>query len=242
MRGINYRYPDAHATITNIDLSLPQGAFHCLLGRSGCGKSTLLKLAAGLLFPENGAVTLDGETVLKPDTRTSFVFQTPTLLDWASVIDNVLLPISLQRRPDAADIAHAQELLEQVGLLPLQHRYPPQLSGGQQSRVSIARALLTRPRLLLMDEPFAALDALTREELQDSLLTLCSRYGSSVLFVTHDIAEAAYLADRVALMDQGRIIADIAVELDRPRRPALRHSMAFTAVCAHLRLSMESRP
>lgn len=239
MRQVSYRYPGSRAAVADVDWSLPQGAFHCLLGRSGCGKSTLLKLAAGLLLPQSGAITLDGEPVSEPDTRTGFVFQTPTLLEWASVIDNVLLPFSLRRRPGADDVAHAEEVLDHVGLLPLRHRHPNQLSGGQQSRVAIARALLARPRLLLMDEPFAALDALTREELQDSLLALCSQYDSAVLFVTHDIAEAAYLADRVAVMDRGRIVADIPIELERPRRPALRHGMAFTEVCAHLRRGME---
>jgi NitT/TauT family transport system ATP-binding protein len=243
MRQVSYRYPGTPAaTVQQVDWALPQGAFHCLLGRSGCGKSTLLKLAAGLLLPDRGVVMKHGVTVLKPDSSTGFVFQTPTLLEWANVIDNVLLPISLQRRPNAADCSYAEDLLREVGLLSLQHRHPGQLSGGQQSRVAIARALVTRPKLLFMDEPFAALDALTREELQDILHTLCREHGISALFVTHDIAEAAYLADHVAVMDNGRIVSGIPITLEHPRQPALRQSMAFNETCADLRLSLENKP
>ncbi|SHG71062.1 ABC transporter ATP-binding protein [Pollutimonas bauzanensis] len=240
MRQVNYRYPGAAVGVDEVDWSMPAGAFHCLLGRSGCGKSTLLKLAAGLLLPESGAIMIEGQPVRGPGLATGFVFQTPTLLEWLSVIDNVLLPVSLQRRPGTADTARARVLLEQLGLHALHGRYPRQLSGGQQSRVAIARALLTQPRLLLMDEPFAALDALTREELQDTLLAACRLRGTSVLFVTHDITEAVYLGDRVAVMDHGRIRCDEPVELACPRSPGLRHSPQFNAVCAKLRRAMET--
>ncbi|HUG58771.1 MAG TPA: ABC transporter ATP-binding protein [Candidimonas sp.] len=240
MRQVSYRYPDAPVAISQVDWLMPAGAFHCLLGRSGCGKSTLLKLAAGLLSPEAGHVLLEGKPVRGPGPATGFVFQTPTLLEWLSVVDNVLLPVSLQRSPNAADTAQARALLEELGLGTMQDRYPHQLSGGQQSRVAIARALLTRPRLLLMDEPFAALDALTREELQDILLAVCRQHGTSVLFVTHDIAEAVYLADRVAVMDKGRITFEESIALARPRPPGLRHSAQFNAICASLRHVMDN--
>lgn len=240
LRQVSYRHPgSATSAIQKIDWVLPRGAFHCLLGRSGCGKSTLLKLAAGLLLPKSGSIMNNGKAILGPGMNTGFVFQAPTLLEWASVIDNVLLPVSLHRHPDAADLEYARDLLQEVGLLALQHRHPSQLSGGQQSRVAIVRALLGKPGLLLMDEPFAALDALTREDLQDVLLKLCRQHGMSVLFVTHDIAEAAYLADHVAIMDHGRIVSHFPVRLERPRRPALRQSAAFNEVCASLRLCLE---
>jgi len=240
MRQVSFGYPDAPLVVSEVDWRMPAGAFHCLLGRSGCGKSTLLKLAAGLLLPDAGKVLLEGKPVRGPGSVTGFVFQTPTLLEWLSVIDNVLLPVSLQRSPGAADIAHAQALLDELGLGAMRNRYPRQLSGGQQSRVAIARALLMRPRLLLMDEPFAALDALTREELQAILLTVCRQHGTSVLFVTHDISEAVYLADHVALMDRGRIVFEQAIALARPRSSALRHSAQFNAICAGLREVMDS--
>jgi len=238
MRQVSFGYPDAPLAVSQVDWLMPPGAFHCLLGRSGCGKSTLLKLAAGLLLPDAGVVLLEGEPVRGPGPATGFVFQAPTLLEWLSVIDNVLLPVSLKRLPEPSDFAHARALLDELGLGSMQGRYPSQLSGGQQSRVAIARALLTRPRLLLMDEPFAALDALTREELQATLLAVCSQHGTSVLFVTHDIAEAVYLADHVAVMDGGRIIFEQAIVLPRPRSPGLRHSAQFNAVCARLRQIM----
>lgn len=240
MEQVRFGYPGAPAVVDGIDWRMPAGAFHCLLGRSGCGKSTLLKLAAGLLSPDAGDIRLEGRPVRGPGPATGFVFQKPTLLEWLNALDNVLLPIALQRSPGAADIAHAQTLLDELGLGSMQDRYPWQLSGGQQSRVAIARALLTHPRLLLMDEPFAALDALTREELQAALLMVCRQHGTSVLFVTHDISEAVYLADHVAVMDRGHITFAQAIELARPRLPALRHSAQFNAICAGLRQVMEA--
>ena len=239
MRQVRYAYPGAGVVIDDVDWSLPEGAIHCLLGRSGCGKSTLLKLAAGLLLPDSGEVVVGGMPVREPGLATGFVFQAPTLLAWLSVLDNVLLPVSLKRRATAADITHATELLEQVGLQDFHRRYPDQLSGGQQSRVAIARALLPAPRLLLMDEPFAALDALTREELQDTLLAVCRRQGTSVLFVTHDIAESVYLGDRVAVIEHGQVRCTVDVPLPRPRLPGQRHGTDFNAVCARLRQVME---
>lgn len=240
MQGVSLAYPDTPGVINEVDWQLPAGAFHCLLGRSGCGKSTLLKLAAGLLLPDTGKVWLGGEPVRAPGPLTGFVFQAPTLLEWLNIIDNVLLPISLQRRPHAADTARAQALLDELGLGALHKRYPRQLSGGQQSRVAIARALIRQPRLLLMDEPFAALDALTREALQVNLLAVCRQHGTSVLFVTHDIAEAVYLGDHVAVMDAGRIVFEQAIALARPRSSEVRHSAPFNAICARLRHVMDT--
>ena len=239
MQQVSYTFPGWPPVVQRVDWDIAQGEFHCLVGRSGCGKTTLLKLAAGLLQPDEGRVLLQGRALPAPGPHIGFVFQRPTLLDWRSVLDNVLLPISLQRTPTADDTARAEQLLQQIGLGACLRHYPRQLSGGQQSRVAIARALLPEPSILLMDEPFAALDAITREELQDELQRICRARGTSVFFVTHDIGEAVYLADRVAVMSAGHIRHDIRVDLPRPRAQDLRYGAAFNAICAELRLAMD---
>ena len=239
LRQVAYTYPGWPAVVQGVDWTLPHGEFHCLVGRSGCGKTTWLKLAAGLLRPDAGELRLQGQLLTGPTPSMGFVFQSPTLLNWLSVQDNVLLPIRLHRPVQAADVARAQALLAQMGLTPWLAQSPARLSGGQQSRVAIARALVTEPTLLLMDEPFAALDAITREELQDELAQLCQARRTSVLFVTHDMAEAVVLADRVAVMSQGQVVADVPIPLDRPRRRALRYGAQFNALCARLRQAMD---
>jgi NitT/TauT family transport system ATP-binding protein len=239
MQQVSYTFPGWPPVVQRVDWDIAAGEFHCLVGRSGCGKTTLLKLAAGLLRPQEGTVLLQGQPLPAPGPHIGFVFQQPTLLDWLSVLDNVLLPLSLQSRPAAHDRERATQLLQQLGLgAHLTHR-PRQLSGGQQSRVAIARALLPEPSILLMDEPFAALDAITREELQDALLAVCRERGTPVFFVTHDIAEAVYLADRVAVMAAGRIRHDVRVDLPRARGRDVRYSAAFNALCAELRHAMD---
>lgn len=236
----SYRYEAAGpAVVDAVDWSIPRGEIHCLLGRSGCGKTTLLKLAAGLLMPTEGAIRIGGEALHGPSPRAGFVFQAPTLLDWLSALDNVLLPVSLKRRPTIADKDAALDLLERVGLADFATRRPAELSGGQQSRVAVARALVGNPDLLLLDEPFAALDALTREELQDDLLRLCALHGTTALFVTHDIGEAVYLADTVAVMDAGRLTQTRRIELARPRHRDMRYTPAFIAACRALRDAMD---
>ncbi len=241
VNGVSYAYADGTEVLSAIDWHIPAGAFHCLVGRSGCGKTTLLKLAAGLLQPTKGQVQIEGHMVHGPSPKVGFVFQTPALLEWLPVIDNVLLPISLHRRVLADDRETARGLLDLVGIADLAGRYPGQLSGGQQSRAALARALVASPPALLMDEPFAALDAITREELQDDLLRLVSLRQTTVLFVTHDIAEAVYLGDRVAVMDRGRIALAASVELPRPRNTNSRYDQQFTAQCQHIRAAM-ARP
>ena len=225
--------------VKSVSLHIAPGDFHCLIGRSGCGKTTLLKLAAGLLQPQSGAIALQGVAVTGPNPDMGFVFQTPTLLDWLTVLDNVLLPITLHGQLQAAQRGKAMDLLDQLGLKDLQSRYPQQLSGGQQSRVAIARALINTPPILFMDEPFASLDAITRSELQRDLLALCQSQGTSVLFITHDIAEAVYLADHVSVMQDGAIRHQLAVDLPHPRQPALRFTPDFNARCAELRQAMD---
>lgn len=240
--GASYRYGEAPAIVDRVDWAIPRGAFHCLVGRSGSGKTTLLKLAAGLLAPDEGSVRIDGVALEGPGSRIGFVFQQPTLLDWLSVLDNVLLPLSLKRRPGAQDREKARTLLDLVGLGAYAQRHPSQLSGGQQSRVAVARALIAEPDLLLLDEPFAALDALTREELQDDLLALCGLNATTVLFVTHDITEAVYLADRVAIMAAGRLHHEMSIDLPRPRSREMRYDQPFNALCRELRQAMDAAP
>ncbi|MGU3494847.1 ABC transporter ATP-binding protein [Xanthobacteraceae bacterium A53D] len=243
IRAARHRYePAGPAIVDGVDLAIPRGEIHCLLGRSGCGKTTLLKLAAGLLLPDGGTISIGGRRLAGPGANIGFVFQSPTLLDWLSALDNVLLPLSLKRRVTTEDRAAALALLDRVGLAGLAERRPGQLSGGQQSRVAVARALVETPDLLLLDEPFAALDALTREELQDDLLRLCALNGTTALFVTHDIAEAVYLGDRVAVMAAGRLTHARTIDLPRPRHRDLRYAPAFAALCREMRDAMDDAP
>ncbi len=237
--AVRYAYPGRDDVVQGVSLHIAPGDFHCLIGRSGCGKTTLLKLAAGLLQAQGGAIALQGVAVTGPNPDMGFVFQTPTLLDWLTVLDNVLLPIALHGKVQAAQREKTMALLDQLGLKDLQSRYPQQLSGGQQSRVAIARALINAPPMLFMDEPFASLDAITRSELQQDLLALCQSQGTTVLFITHDIAEAVYLADHVSVMQAGEICYQLAIDLPHPRQPALRYTADFNARCAELRQAMD---
>lgn len=239
LQNLSHTYGTNQSGINNINLHVAQGEFHCLLGRSGCGKSTLLKLTAGLLQPSEGQVYLQGLPLVKPSSAIGFVFQQATLLDWLTVLDNVLLPASLQGKVSHTAKQYALHLLHELEIATLANRYPSQLSGGQQSRVAIARALLLQPALLLMDEPFAALDALTREQLQDNLLHICQQHNNTVLFVTHDIEEAIYLADQITVLEQGRLYHQQSVNLVKPRYTELRHTTAYQHNYAALRHIME---
>ena len=234
-----FTYPGRAPVVNGVSWKMQTGEFHCLLGRSGCGKTTLLKLAAGLLRPQSGRILLNGGELAAPGPQLGFMFQAPTLLEWLTVLDNVLLPVLLQRKPAKQDVDRALQLLDQLGLSAHAQNHPRQLSGGQQSRAALARALILEPPLLLLDEPFAALDAITRAELQDDLLRTSRERGTTVLFVTHDINEAVYLGDRIALMHEGRIVDDWRIELPAPRTQAMRHGAVFNEYCAAVRASMD---
>ncbi|MCB8817800.1 ABC transporter ATP-binding protein [Desulfosporosinus shakirovi] len=234
---IHYSYPGQGSTVKDVTWQIEEGEFHCLLGKSGCGKTTLLKLAAGLLKPDKGKVYWQGVEVFKPSSQVGYVFQSPTLLEWKTVFDNVLLPISLKRKPNSKELDYGETLLELMGIISQKDKYPTELSGGQQSRVAIARSLIQSPSMLFLDEPFAAVDAITREELQDDLLKLCQLRKTTVIFITHDITEAVYLSDHVAIMSGGQIVQDYNVNLPKERSFEMRYDSYFNELCLKIRQS-----
>jgi NitT/TauT family transport system ATP-binding protein len=216
----------AHKAVEETSIRVEPGEFVCILGPSGCGKSTLLNTVAGYVKPDRGEVRVDGELVTKPGPDRGMVFQQYSLFPWKTVKENVAFGPKIAGK-DSEPIANT--FLDMVGLLRFANRYPAELSGGMQQRVGIARALANYPRVLLMDEPFGALDAQTRVMMQENLLKIWNDFATTVLFVTHDIDEAIFLADRVLIMSAspGRIIADLAVELPRPRLPEVTAEPAF---------------
>ncbi|GEP03599.1 ABC transporter ATP-binding protein [Methylobacterium oxalidis] len=209
----------AFDVVENVRLTIPAGQFVCLLGPSGCGKSTLLGALAGHLAPSRGRVSLDGETVAGPHPERGIVFQQHTLLPWKRALDNVAFGPKMRGLARGERLAQARAFLALVGLADFAERYPAELSGGMQQRVEIARVLINAPRVLLMDEPFGALDAQTRLMMQELLLDIWTRLPTTVVFVTHDIDEALFLADRVLVMSArpGRILEDIPLDFARPR-------------------------
>jgi len=215
--------------LANISLDVPEGQFVSIVGASGCGKSTLLKCIAGIEKVTAGVITVDGQPVTAPPATMGMVFQRDLLLDWRTVIDNILLTIEFQggRRRDFVAKAHA--LLELYGLRGYADRHPWELSRGMRQRVAICRALIDDPRFLLMDEPFGALDALTRDDLNVELQALWGRGSKTIIFITHSISEAVFLSDRVIVMDKnpGRIVEDVAIDLPRPRPLDIRDTSEF---------------
>jgi NitT/TauT family transport system ATP-binding protein len=227
----------AFEAVRAVNFSVQEGEFVSLLGPSGCGKSTLLMLVGGLETPSGGSIQLAGTPVTGPRSETGIIFQDPTLLPWKSALDNVLFPIDMMRRPRAAYVSRAHDLLQMMGLREAMGKKPWQLSGGMRQRVSICRALIADPKIMLMDEPFSALDAITRDELNVLMLDLWERYRKTALFVTHSIREAALLSDRVLVMG-GRpasIIEEVRIPFARPRDIALTETTEFNAICGHLR-------
>jgi NitT/TauT family transport system ATP-binding protein len=223
--------------LRDINLTVRPGEFVTVVGPSGCGKSTLLKILAGLERRSSGSVRFNGRELEGPSREVGLVFQAPVLLAWRTVLDNVMLPIEVQGRNRAAHLDKAHALLAMVGLDGFAHRYPFELSGGMQQRVSICRALIHDPSFLLMDEPFGALDAMNRETMNLELLKIWKESRKTAMLVTHSIPEAVFLADRVVAMSTrpGRVIESIPIELPRPRTLEMFTSKAFGRHVSHIR-------
>jgi NitT/TauT family transport system ATP-binding protein len=241
IEGLTKSFPTLAGTTTlaldDVSLAIGENEFVTIVGPSGCGKSTLLKLVAGVIPPTRGRITLGGRPRRGPTRDVGLVFQTPVLLPWRTVLDNVLFPIEMLRLPVRAHRAEAERLIELVGLGGFERSYPRELSGGMQQRVSICRALVYDPPVLLMDEPFGALDAMTREELGVQLLRVWQERRKTVVFVTHSIPEAVLLADRVVVMTPrpGRVVRIVDVTLPRPRTLDMEFSREFSEHAATVR-------
>ena len=241
--GAEKTYPNGTQALLPVNLRVQAGQFVTLLGPSGCGKSTLLKMVAGLLQPSAGSLRLWGQPLHSAERsghRVSFVFQEATLMPWARVQANVRLPLDLAGVPAAQAEPRVQAALQQVGLAAFATSLPRELSGGMQMRVSIARSLVTQPQLLLMDEPFGALDEITRNRLDSDLLELWQRQQLTVIFVTHSIFEAVYLSQRVLVMAArpGRVVDELHIDEPYPREPGFRVSTRFSQHARRLQDSL----
>jgi NitT/TauT family transport system ATP-binding protein len=223
--------------------AVKSGEFVSLLGPSGCGKSTLVMMIAGLDRPSEGRITVAGRTMAAPRAETGIMFQDPTLLPWKSALENVLFPFRAMNKPVGPHVARTKALLDAVGLEGFHDHKPRQLSGGMRQRVAICRALVYEPDLLLMDEPFSALDAITRDEMNLVLMKMWEEHHRTAIFVTHSIREAVYLSDRVLVMSQrpGRIVADVRIPFARPRGLEIEESAEFNDICGYLRGKIQHR-
>jgi NitT/TauT family transport system ATP-binding protein len=244
--GLSKTYVTGSGEVTalkNLDFDIYAGEFVSVVGQSGCGKSTLLKVLAGLLPYTTGSVELNGKALRGPTREAAVVFQSPVLLPWRTVLDNVLLPIEFRKLPMASYRRSAADLLAMVGLSEFAQRYPFELSGGMQQRAAIVRALVQDPQLLLMDEPFGALDAMTREQMNLELMRIWSQSRKTVFFITHSIAEAIFLSDRVIAMTArpGTIADVITIDLPRPRDLAVINTDRFGRYAAKLRSLLDAQ-
>ncbi|MGB8454152.1 MAG: ABC transporter ATP-binding protein [Anaerocolumna sp.] len=242
--GMIYQADSNEVTaLTGVSIDIQKGEFISLLGPSGCGKTTLLRIVADLLKSTSGEVIIEGNTpeTARLNRKYGMVFQSPVLYEWRTVRKNIELPLELMKIKKEDRRARADKMLELVGLTKFADHYPHQLSGGMQQRVGIARALAIRPEILLMDEPFSALDEFTREKLHEDLLRIWSKTNKTVLFVTHNIAEAVFLSDRVCVLSPhpGRLSAVVDITLPRPRTQDLRNTIEFTALVSKVRNSFE---
>jgi NitT/TauT family transport system ATP-binding protein len=227
--GVTKRFRNAAVALQNISLTIERGEFVTFLGPSGCGKSTLLKLVSGLSPVSEGSIVVNGMTPLNARELISFIFQDATLLPWRTVEQNVGLGLELEQAARQLRKERVEKMLDLVGLSNVAPRYPRQLSGGMKMRVSIARALVSRPRILLMDEPFSALDEMTRDRLNEELLRLYAEHKWTVLFVTHSVSEAVFLSSRVVILapHPGRVAHEIPIDLHWPRTEETRESPEF---------------
>ncbi|WP_257350532.1 ABC transporter ATP-binding protein [Pseudalkalibacillus decolorationis] len=222
--------------LQNINLDIKEGEFICIVGPSGCGKTTFLNTVAGLLKPSRGTISLDNQEVDGPGKDRAMVFQTPSLFPWRTVMANVLYGIEVQKRVSNETKKKAQDYISMVGLKGYEHHYPHELSGGMQQRVNLARALTVDPSLLLLDEPFSALDAQTREFMQEELLRIWSETKKTSLFITHQIDEAIYLADRVFVFGArpGRVVDIVDINIPRPRDLNIKRDPKFLHLIDHI--------
>ena len=227
LRGVGKRYANGTVAVSGVDLDLHDGEFVSLLGPSGCGKTTVLRMIAGLAAVSEGRIDWHTPRDL------GFVFQEPTLMPWSTALTNVMLPLKLRKTPAREATDRAEAALAAVGLEGFLKAYPRELSGGMKMRVSIARALVTAPRILLMDEPFAALDEITRQKLNDDLLALWDKSRFTAVFVTHSVFESVYLSERIVVMAPrpGRIAAEVRTDMPVPRDPGFRTSPEYAAAC-----------
>lgn len=234
---------EAITALQNINLEIKQGEFISLVGPSGCGKTTLLRTIADLQKPSSGNISVRGKTPrdIRMQKKYGIVFQNPVLYEWRTVRRNVCMPMELMGLPKKYRTARVTEMLELVGLYAFGKKYQHELSGGMQQRVGIARALAIKPEILLMDEPFSALDEFTKEKLHEDLLRIWSKTNKTILFVTHNIQEAVFLSDRVIVMSPhpGRISAIVDIDIPRPRTLALKDSAEFNALVSKVRNSFE---
>jgi NitT/TauT family transport system ATP-binding protein len=215
--------------------------FVCVVGPTGCGKSSLIRVLAGLLPPSSGSARYDGEAIAGPMERFAIMFQDANLMPWRTVLDNIALPLEIAGLPRGLRHERVRTLLSQLHLERFESAYPAELSGGMAQRVALGRVIIQQPQVLLLDEPFGALDALTREKLSLELLRLRQRHVQTIVMVTHDISEAVFLADRVIVMSRrpGRLIADIAVNLSRPRAPEMIYEQPFLHLTKRVRAAIE---
>jgi NitT/TauT family transport system ATP-binding protein len=227
--------------LRNISLSIAAGEFVSVVGPSGCGKSTLLRCISGLEQPSTGTISLKGEPVISPAPSMGMVFQRDVLLDWRNILDNVLFTADFRDLPRKLWIERAKELLDLFGLSEFQNRYPWELSGGMRMRAAICRALLDAPELLLMDEPFAALDAFTRDDLNLELQKINQKTNSTTIFITHNITEAIFLGDKVVVMDRrpGRVALVLDIDLPKPRALSVRETPQFAEYGSIIRRTFE---
>jgi NitT/TauT family transport system ATP-binding protein len=234
LHGVSKEFPNGTLALSELDFNVRAGEFLSLLGPSGCGKSTALRIIAGLSPPSQGSVDWLARAMAADQTsRIGFVFQEPTLMPWASVFDNAALPLVLKGVPAAIIAKRVTGALDRVGLAKFAHVFPRELSGGMRMRVSIARALVTEPQLLLMDEPFAALDEITRFNLNNDLLQVWQATGTTVIFVTHSVFESVYLSNRILVLTArpGRVSSELAIEAPYPRDQNFRTSAEYAAYC-----------